>query len=218
VRHVRFIFEGPGDGNASHVAEWLGKARARGVSRLYVVGDARPRSHALADHMLAAFVGGGRWALGAGGARSDEVWFPAWRVGNRSEDAKQIWDVTYGGFPDHPFARPKPIAAANTALIVALDEAEHFAQSHDLDSWRLHFKDAQVATKLTPGDLLPKHAPTDAVKLAAIASASWVFGGMGWWNDLVFDIASDAATHEAISSRLYAAILEAVASAVDRVP
>lgn len=167
--------------------------------------------------MLAAFVGGGRWALGASGAGSDEVWFPAWRVGDRDEKTTRFWDVTYGGFAGYPFARPKSIESARVDLLAALEDARQFAQSHDLESWRLHFSEARAATKLEPGDIFPERAPIEAVTLAAIASASWVFGGMGWWNDLVFDLAQDTAAHDAISTRLYSAILEAVAAAVDRI-
>ena len=55
-----------------------------------------------------------------------------------------------------------------------------------------------------------------AQQLAAMAARAWVFGGMGSWNDLGFELRAVEAEYDEVSRNLYAAVLLALlASAND---
>jgi predicted butyrate kinase (DUF1464 family) len=49
-----------------------------------------------------------------------------------------------------------------------------------------------------------------ARQLVFSAGSAWVFGGMGSWNDVVFDKDEDNETYERLSEQLYTRINEAI--------
>jgi hypothetical protein len=63
-------------------------------------------------------------------------------------------------------------------------------------------------------DLLPAAYPAAARMLSATASAAWVFGGMGSWNDLSFQ-GPLREQYERVSEDLYLAALDALVAATN---
>jgi hypothetical protein len=62
--------------------------------------------------------------------------------------------------------------------------------------------------------LPPRGFSESARRLLATAARSWVFGGMGTWNDLTFD-GSEEEAYEEVSAELYDAVLGAFVAAAN---
>ena len=210
------------------VATWLDRLHRRGMTRLRLAPP-RPRqhqvgSHSVGDHTLAAFSGGGgRWLLVATGGKSSEFWWPDWKVGDRDAADSRIWNVTYTGkaqvgvsFPDDP-----SLEQARDRLWSCLYEIHAFALETDVSPWPDLFSRAIASIEAGPpertahSDMVPDGYPEDARRLLVSAAQSWVFGGMGSWNDLAFDTRELEDRYDRLSRELYAAILSAITAAVN---
>lgn len=60
----------------------------------------------------------------------------------------------------------------------------------------------------------PSLLPLEAIQLLSAAQSSWVFGGMGSWNDLGFE-GEDQATYESLSEELYGTVNRAIVAATN---
>jgi hypothetical protein len=115
-----------------------------------------------------------------------------------------------------------PFAEADERLRMALEAATAFCQAAHLDYWGQWFAEAAVlrhspepAIPYHP-DLLPAERYTaEARRLLACACKAWVFGGMGTWNDLVFEEASLEERCDRLTPELFEAVVTAIASAAN---
>ena len=205
------------------VASWLGELAAQGVERLWLdipaPGAHRVGGLAVEAHQLMAFSGAGTWQL-LGGERR---WRPVWELGDPEAADQRIWDVRYEGVGASSGERPRQpaIASSSDALADVLGVAHEFAAAHDLDPWTEWFEDARTAL-VDPDpappyhpDLVPSGYPLGARRLLAAATRSWVFGGMGSWNDLGFEDRDDDATYRSVTRALYDAVLVGFVAAVN---
>ncbi|MGD2073289.1 MAG: hypothetical protein PVG65_07385, partial [Candidatus Thorarchaeota archaeon] len=105
---------------------------------------------------------------------------------------------------------------AYNTLKLALIEINKFAQE-----WASHFvKYYQRAIECLSSedsleDYLPDGFDLRAYQLIKASSAGWLFGGMGSWNDLVFDEGSVDERYDEVSNNLYYAICNAVVVATN---
>jgi hypothetical protein len=216
VAHMNF------DG-AGALPEWLAARADDGVERLWLAhaplaADGGP----LSPHLAAAFAGGGSGAILAPGSRTSTMWRATWGVTDRDAPDRRIWSATYRYLEvDVAPVRPAVEATANR-LVEALKAARAFAAEMSLGHWASWFAEA-LSQWEEPGrtpkfhaDLFPPGLFEErAVRLASMAQSSYVFGGMGSWNDLMFDGAAERRTYADVSSELYAAMLEGFAAAVN---
>jgi hypothetical protein len=231
VRRVVFELHDSADGgsrSAADVEGWLKDARERGIERLWLSipdpSDVEVAGQQVPDRMLVAFAGAGQWSvLGTSGDRS-EMWRVAWTLGDRDAPDRRIWDVTYHGEPvegEAPPGRPD-IAAAEDRLLTALGKVEAFAREQkEVEGWADLFAEtrrlaatADAQPPYFPDMLPPRGFPESARRLLATGARSWVFGGMGSWNDLTFQ-GQDEEEYEAVSAELYAAVLGAFVAATN---
>lgn len=194
------------------VPAWLSGLRDRGARALWLYADAEPDGGDLPPHVAAAFGSGGRWGLVAGTESGQELWRAAWRhTGAESHAAGRAgrpWSVEYLGTDAQVAVPVPPLDGAETALRAALEEAETNAREIGEQQWAEWFADARVATEFRfHPDLVPPDFPAGRRRLAVMAERSFVFGGMGSWNDVAAD--------QAVSARLYGAVLHAFAAAVN---
>ena len=232
VRRVAFDLHDAEDGrswDAATVEGWLNGAREREIERFWLsIPDPRDVDVAgeqVPDRMLVAFAGAGTWSLvGTSESRSAEVWRASWALGDRDAPDHRIWDVAYHGESaegEPPPVRPD-IPATEQRLLAALGKAESFARdTKEVEGWADVFADARrLASAVDPQlrdfpDMLPPQGfPEPARRLLATAARSWVFGGMGTWNDLTF-VGEEEEAYEAISAELYAAVLAAFVAAAN---
>jgi hypothetical protein len=192
------------------------------VTRLWLTIPT-PAREPLEPHVAAAFSNGGRWGLLADGVRSS-VWVPGWDVGDPHASDSRIWSVRFVGSWIDGSAAPSrpPVAAAQADLTAALIDARQFARDQDLTSWADWFDDA-IGRAEADRPEIPYHpdlAPqppvsTAAARTLASAAKSWVFGGMGSWNDVwVSDPAANERLQE-VSRTLYRTMLTAFVAATN---
>jgi hypothetical protein len=201
---------------ADGVSEWLGFVKDSGARRLsLVVGGAQPSE--LPDPVAAAFANGGRWAL-VDDAPTPRLWQSHWAVHDRNRADQRIWAVQVAGSPlgQSWLARPAPTSARDD-LRAALDAIRGFAEGDvDIADWAAWFREAlrllDVSEPVIPynPDLAPEGLPLESRQMLAAAVKSWVFGGMGSWNDLASLDPARKAEYDQRTDELYRSVLAAL--------
>lgn len=201
------------------VAKWLSALRADGCTRLSLL-TARAATGDLPAHIAASFSNGGSWAIVSDGPQP-RVWLTRWSVAHPQAADNRIWSVNMLGRP-FDAASPSSVDPASAAVRLreALAEISRFAATNELEHWRVVFdKSSSALDDSTPAiaygiDLAPDTLALARRQLLAAATLAWVFGGMGSWNDLGFTDSAQS-EYEALTDRLYDAVLGAVVAAVN---
>jgi hypothetical protein len=207
VREVRFT--GPGD-EQHDAGGWLTELRRNDVQRIWLLLEQRPPAPIGEWHQLAGFVGAGNWTLLAGNG----VWRADWKVGWPDAPDRRIWRVTYRGSEVEPIDAPRPdLAKAEEGLRSILVDARDFCRVEDEPGWADHFENALHADGASRP--LPAGYGPDAQRLLELADRSWVFGGMGSFNDLGFQTDTANRAYELVSATLYRRVLAACVAATN---
>jgi hypothetical protein len=216
---VRFV--------ASNPLEWFQHLKNEGIENLRLYYHHSDGQSLSLDHKLAGFVGGGgTWLIEAIKNHRSDFWNNRWNVTKEKDPDSKIWAVNYrrttAGMvsPNHKLDLGEEKANLNATLTQLIS----FTERTELEFWNTTFKKAHAAlTSDTPaaGFYHEDMLPADGYSLSSrqlIFSAGWsfVFGGMGSWNDQSFSEKEDSDEYEALSSQLYdrvnAAILVGVNS------
>ena len=229
TEHVRFVdLEPPREAwnetpFAANPDEWLAKLRDRGCRGLRAWRSASADEETIADRFSIAFVGGGgRWLIESVGPAGSDYWMASWTLGNRDRPDRKIWQVTYGRIEQgRTTAAPEPTSldVLSRELQELLPDAIAFTWRHELDGFAEAFETALSAlTAESEPDLhglaLPGQLPLAASRLLAASLHAWVFGGMGSWNDIVFQ-GEDNEEYHRISEKLFGLINSATVEAVN---
>lgn len=174
------------------------------------------------DYMFAGMVGcGGVSMIEVGNADSSVLWTSYWEVGDANQPEQKIWRVTYSttGEKVNGLASGRSVSDAKRELRDVLDEITAFAEG---TSWQDTFKTALAAlSSESPEldyyhqDLLAGDVHLELRQLFYAAAKSWVFGGMGWWNDQYFEDAKKQRTFEQLTSNLFDAVNRAFEAALN---
>lgn len=207
-------------------ASWIQKLKSNGVhaARMAYMSSAENRDGAT-DRMLVGFVGGGgRWLLETRGPDGSDYWEGRWEVGGQGRTDRKIWQVTYGRIAinqSSPLHSPVDLEDLKRHLAKNLTEISVFARHHKLDGFAKAFENGLSSLEsLSPGadlyhnDMVLAGMPLTAAQLLSAAQSSWVFGGMGSWNDLGFE-GHEQAVYEGLSEELYRLLNEAIVSATN---
>ncbi|WP_374626443.1 hypothetical protein [Pandoraea sp.] len=177
------------------------------------------------DRMLVGFVGGGGvWSVQANKPNSSDYWAARWVVGDQQSADRRIWRVTYGRVAGN---RPPSeieqvdLQSLRDQFCDVLMRVEAFATQKGLDGFAACFaRGLEDLSAESPIHGFHKEFANsslisrDAIQLLSAAQSSWVFGGMGSWNDLGFD-GEDQATYESLSEALYRISNRAIVAATN---
>lgn len=202
--------------------EWLAKLRSERCSGLRVQRVSTDQKD-LSDRMSVAFVGGGgRWLIEAVCSKGSDYWEARWEIGDQKHPAKKIWRVTYGRIAKNQktiLEKPASLDDLSKELGKTLQDASAFSVKHKLEWFGKAFDTgyAALTAESEPelnGIALKGQLPLAASRLLAASQHSWVFGGMGSWNDLGFD-GSEQQKYEAISDSLFRLINSSLITATN---
>ena len=176
------------------------------------------------NRMTAGFAGGGGiWAIEAVMADgTSDVWTSEWDIGDPSAPDGRIWRVDYfrhAGGPTRPHDM-RNLSGVVADFETALRDIRAFSIRHSGNEGFTSCFDSGLEALNNadrhPGyhqDLYPPHTLSQKARgLLSAASAAWVFGGMGSWNDQGFD-GDDQDEYDRVSAALYTIINEAIAVA-----
>jgi hypothetical protein len=180
------------------------------------------RNHGPPDRQGVAFANGGPVFLAQLLGRTTESWYGEWRVTDQTAADRRIWSVAYRQVPDMPTELPaRTRGDVRERLEAVLGEALAFSRRHGLAFSGSFEAAVEALDAVDPlidaphADLVPEGLlPLAARRLFAAAGRAWVFGGMGSWNDLVFD-GGEQASYDALSDRLFWTVIDALVAATN---
>jgi hypothetical protein len=223
-REVRktFFFSNPKEiVIASGPADWFHYLKNDGCKNLRLYFEKSKDQSFARDYKLAGLVGGGgSWLIEAVYDTYSNYWTNRWEVSDQNAADGRIWTVNYGLILPKKSSRnlkyDNQLVKEN--LRNTLTEISHFADSQKLENWVERFgkailtlDSAKPESNYYHKDLLPVgNYSLMARQLVFSAESAWVFGGMGSWNDVVFDKDEDNETYERLSEQLYTSINEAI--------
>lgn len=204
---------------AANPNEWFQHLKSIGTIgvRLSCTPQNKP---GISDRMSAAFVGGGgTWAMETVRGGKSGFWLGRWQVWNQKAPERRIWRVDYGRVSEAASDRSRngDLELAQKRIRSALSEIHTFSEKHGCEGFTACF--ARAIETLDSGgekrhgyhkDLVAKGvAPNLAETLLDAAQSAWVFGGMGSWNDMVFE-GADQTDYDRVSQQLFAVLNETI--------
>lgn len=215
--YVRFVDRDAGEAgteDAIYAAEpvaWFEKLSRNGVSRLRLACGLLPGEQYP------------RWFNETVTPNGSAIWDARWELGDRNRPDQMIWRVTYArAKTDQLSMQPPPVDLADLRrrFAASLMESGDLARRHGMDWFAKAFDNGRAALDGKPIDAVGYDLAPDAIltpdarHLLAAVQASWVFGGMGSWNDVAFE-GADREIYLRSSQDLYRALNEAVFVAVN---
>jgi hypothetical protein len=205
-------------------SDWFGLLKSNNCRRL-VLGH-RSREADLPDHISVAFVGGGSSSYILSDLPEQSVyWFGRWESSGGGAFDSRVWRVTYTGVAANRELVGQKSGAVESwkrKLAGILAEIEGFDASHQC-GFATCFRKALEALECEDATLLAEEAEglpvvgyrLEAKQLLAAAWRSWVFGGMGSWNDIVIEDQGEYERYEYLSQELYSAIISSIEESVN---
>ncbi len=206
--------------------EWFEFLKQDGCRELKMLYQHSKEQEKYKDFQLASFVGGGgSWFIEAIYEKHSDFWYSHWNFENDEIEKNRGWRVVY-----EAVVRKKKIINQQFELGSTRDELVHvltaikqFAGDQQLAQWEEWFSKALEAMQSNnpnsyypiPGMLIEKNYSLTALQLVYGAAQSWVFGGMGSWNDICFDGTQTTEHYEKLTGELYEAVLKAIVTGIN---
>lgn len=203
---------------------WLTQLAAAGARELRLSRAARSGPDTT-GRMSDGSEGGGTWTMEARlpGNRSD-YWAARWNIGNKDASDQRIWRVLYGrtSTGNTLVMRTPPLDSARSRLAKSIQDMYTFANKNQCGDFAQAFRDALDTLDSNGGkaaahhtDLAPEGllSPEASVILSASQKA-WVFGGMGSWNDLLFE-GEVQRTYKHLTGQHFLIVNEAISAATN---
>lgn len=174
------------------------------------------------DHLSAAFVGGGsEWFVEVQFEDKSHLYLGGWIPSEGSNS--DTWKTHYVRLErnmNHMKDLTPSVTESRKRISVLLRNLSNFARRFDYSkNWVDNFDNSlmtleefepQVNDDFIPSGIYSK----DARQLIETAFRSWVFGGMGSWNDLAFS-GDDQERYSKLTKELYEAVCGAIVSGVN---
>jgi hypothetical protein len=198
---------------ANSVSNWLSFLRSIKATRLWNIAFEWQRQD-FPEYVAAAFSDGAPNAIQADLPKGFEIWYPLHKTGGQDN---KPWLVEYRSlmFPNSQAIPVRKMSMVKNRLKHAVSQAEKFANRSDVNanSWAAWFTksleilDSPVPTIPYHPDMLPASGfDLEARQILASAVRAYVFGGMGSWNDMLFEKPEISREYERITKDLYEAV------------
>jgi hypothetical protein len=207
--------------NPNEWFQYLLSSKCRKI-RLYY----QPSRNQLQDHKMAGFVGGGgAWIIETIYKNDSNLWWNSWSVTDQNTKDKKTWSVKYvcDVHKSKIIDKQDDMDVIRTLLESSLMDIEEFAFRNDLENWGNVFSKARKILNSDEPEhdfyhkdiIVRKNYPLPVRQILFSAGSAWVFGGMGSWNDMVFNKTDDSQNYERLSASLYSAINQAILATVN---
>jgi hypothetical protein len=205
---------------ASDPAAWFALLKQRGIRAIrlhHVPGDGKYE-----DYNTVVFGGGGRWLIETATETQSDFWQSHSEVVDEKAPDRRIWGDTVHRVAVNWKPRPVPFAdmtRARADLAAVLPEVLAFAKAHEEKRDFAEFFERGIAALSSASPLNKSDAPDidgcesltlPARQLLGAAGASWVFGGMSWWNDGGVRDPEANKTYLALTQQLWNAVTNAI--------
>lgn len=210
---------------AEEPQSWFELLRKQGVEKV-VLHYLSSGCDEFPDRQSSAFVGGGgRWVIEAiKGDRSD-LWEARWKTEgweNAHTSGFRIWEVYYILFAkdcnrlayDYPMMDEVYNILKQTLIDITKFALRQECTAHFSEYYQHALEFLSSENPLEDLDWLPEGFLLRAQQLVRACYEGWVFGGMGSWNDLVYDDETRV-RYNKVSDNLYIGICLALIVAVN---
>lgn len=207
--------------SANNPLEWFKLLKKEGCVKLRLYYRPAEENKFGPEYNLAGFVGGaGTWLIETNFGNYSHYWQKRWQVTNKDVADKKIWGVSYARVVDkmQPTNQQGDIDKLKTQFGDTIKSLIEFCTQQNLKGWLDTFEKANnILLDPTPNKLyyhhdliVTKNYSLAAQQLLFSAGTSWVFGGMGWWNDMGFDDKEVQAKYLLLSQQLYGQLLQSI--------
>jgi hypothetical protein len=222
-RSCTFV-DADGKGLAIDPNQWLSRfaAASYGVQLHWAPGDDK-----LPDWLVSGLANAGtRWTIGTVNDAGSDLWQGTDLVNEKDPPDDKTWRAVYRRVMHAsrvPLPPLQPLVGAIASLKRALDNIIAFNNrmggGGNDDPFGTSFREARTLLDAPFSSKLDTmyfatELPWEPARLLAAARAAWVFGGMGAWNDRVYDppVKQD---FERVTEALYRAICDAATAAAN---
>jgi len=206
---------------------WFEHMKNQGCKKLRLYYETQQPDNNAKEHQLAGFVGGGgTWLIEAVHDKSSNYWANRWEVTKQEAEDRRIWTVNYGRTltNERTTNQQKDISDLREQLKKTLAEISDFAFKQNLENWGKTFENAlNSLNSLEPQD---SFYHTDMIasdnyelmnrQLLFAAGKSYVFGGMGSWNDLWLQDENEQANYDRLTSQLYELVNSSIVASINK--
>ena len=209
---------------ASDASKWFEYLKGQGAKKLKLYYKTSSHSD-LPDHISTAFVGGGsQWLIEVQFETTSDLYLSEWYPTKEMRlDKRKTHCVRFNPDMTHLDDVSDSVKTSREKLSKVLQELAEFAGKFDYAKhWVANFNNAlstlqefepQQTDEFIPVGIYSK----ESRQLIAGAFSSWVFGGMGSWNDLAFS-GNDQEYYTSLSEELYLTLCQAIVSGVNSYP
>jgi hypothetical protein len=207
--------------SAKNPVEWFNLLKKEGCAHLRLYYKKAENNEFGPEYNLAGFVGGaGTWLIETNFGSYSHYWQKRWQVTNKDAVDYKIWGVNYARTIEKfaPTNQQVDIEQTNKLFTGIIEAVINFCVEQKLNNWLETFEKARnILSDITPNkqyyhhDLIViKNYTLFAQQLLFAAATAWVFGGMGWWNDMGFSDADVQRKYLLLSQQLYEQIIQAI--------
>lgn len=202
--------------------EWFDYLKKSKCKKLGLYYKGTDKNNGKYDYSMAGFLDEARnWYIEAIHNNKLVFWKCKWEI--NSSHGKR-WNVVYSieSIHNKSFDVQGNLNEAKESLKSALENINKFAIKQGKEYWSQRFKeaitelDSDMPTNKYYADIIvDKNYSLAAIRLLFSAQKAWVFGGMGWWNDICYEDEAIEKINAELSQNLYLNICKAIVVSVN---
>ncbi|HLA58184.1 MAG TPA: hypothetical protein VK622_05470 [Puia sp.] len=207
--------------SANNPLDWFRLLKKEGCVKLRLYYKPTEKNEFGPEYNLAGFSGGaGTWLIETNFGGYSHYWQKRWQVTQKDAPDNKVWGVNYARIVEKftPANQQLDVEETKSKLAKTIKELVDFCLQQDLKSWLDTFQKAdKILSDPTPNKLyyhqdllVVKNYSLNAQQLLFAAGTAWVFGGMGWWNDMGFNEKDAQEIYIRLSQQLYEQLLQSI--------